>query len=171
VNAVRWVLRVAVAAGLTLALVGLSQVPWSPGAGGAAELRLAWRFRSTLVDECRRLSAAELANLPVHMRREMSCERRLTPYHLVVRLGGATVLQDTVRPGGARADRPLSFYRDLRVAPGALALSIRFAPLLPESAGVAARPPTLTLDTALVARPHRVVLVTLDEARGVLVVR
>ncbi len=170
-SALRWLLRVVVAAGLTLALVGLSQVPWSPDAAGAAELRLAWRFRSTLVDQCRRLSASELANLPAHMRRELSCERRLTPYRLVVQLGSVTVVADTVRPRGARADRPLSFYRDLRVAPGALALSIRFAPLLPESAAVASRPPTLALDTALVVAPHRVVLVTLDEARGTLIVR
>lgn len=182
-RAARWALRVLVAAGLTLALVGLSLVPWSPEAagGGASELRLAWRFRSTLVDACRRLSASELANLPVHMRRDFSCERRLTPYELVVTLDEAAVLTDTVHARGARADRPLSLFHALPLSPGRHALRLRFAPLVnlaePEHESDGDDhddrpvPPTLVLDTALTVAPYRVVLVTLDEARGVLVVR
>lgn len=181
-NLVRWSLRVVVAAVLTVALVGLSRLPWAPGVEGDAVLRLAWRFRSTLVDECRRVSPAELAKLPVHMRREVSCERRLTPYAVLVTIDGAVTLDDTVHARGARADRPLSLFQELPLAPGRHALRVSFAPVMAPAEGDAGGndgeqeretvvPPTLVLDTTVTVEPRRVVLVTIDEARGVLTLR
>lgn len=164
----RWAARVLVAAALMAGTVALSHVPWAAAPGTDGALRLAWRYRSALVDECREPSAAELARLPAHMRQPRICERRLLPYELAVEVDGQRIVLDTVRAGGARADRPLSLFRESRLAPGHHRLSVRFAPLA--VAAGATVPPTLLLDTALTVAAHAVVLVTLDDVSGRLVV-
>jgi hypothetical protein len=163
-----WLLRIGVAAALMAGTVALSHVPWSATAGTDGALRLAWRYRSALVDECREPTAAELARLPAHMRQRRICERRLLPYELTVMVDSARIVLDTVHAGGARADRPLSLFRESRLAPGRHRLSVRFAPLA--VAAGAAVPPTLVLDTTVTVAAHAVVLVTLDDVSGGLVV-
>jgi hypothetical protein len=161
----------AVAGGLTLAIVGLSQVPWDADAsGGGGLLRLAWRYRSALVNECRRLTPDELARMPVHMRQATDCERRLRPYVLTLELDGVVVMRDTARARGARADRPLAVFLERPLAAGRAALRVTFAPVAVPGDSAGVPPVALALDTAVVVRARDVVLVTLDEARGALVV-
>lgn len=162
-----WTARIGVAAVLMAGTVALSHVPWAAASGRDGALRLAWRFRSALVDECREPTAAELARLPAHMRQPRICERRLLPYELAVTVDGERIVLDTIRAGGARADRPLSLFRESRLAPGRHSLSVRFAPLA-VAAGAPA-PPALVLDTAVTVAAHAVVLVTLDDVTGRLV--
>jgi hypothetical protein len=150
-----------VAAGLTLFVVAFSRRPWTAAATEDGELRLAWRFKSERTEACRRRSAEELAQLPVHMRRETVCEPQLRPYLLEVMVDGAPALTDTVRPRGARADRPLGVFERLPLAPGRHDAHVTFRGLGPDSG---AAPFTWT-DTFVVS-PRQVVVVTLDEREG-----
>ncbi len=177
------------AVAVTIGLAALSRVPYAAVRENDGELRLAWRWRSRRVDQCRRLSDEELAKLPVHMRSAVSCERRLVPYLLEVWVDGRLAVFDSVLAKGAEADRPLSVLRHVPLAPGRYAFRVVFRPLAvvadsarpagPDSsrhdgddadlAERADRP--LVLETSAVVAPRQVLLVTVDTDRGVLVLR
>jgi hypothetical protein len=179
----RWVRRLlggSAALAATAGLVGLSRAPWTEHPGEHAQLRLAWRLRSELVRACRRLTAAELARLPAHMRREEVCEGGLRPYRLEVWVDDRPVADDTIRAAGAHADRPLFVLREFELAPGRHEARIRFTPLWPAAAQTGdderereargATPP-LAFTAPLVLAPRQVVLITYDEERRALVRR
>ena len=157
---------------LTILLVGLSRVPFTWVHGEDAQLRLAWQFRSQPVSHCRQATAAELARLPEHMRQRTICERALRPYRLAVTVDGVVLAEDTVRARGARADRPLGVFRQFALPPGRHAVGIAFTPLALPADTAGARPPAPpALDTTLTFAPRQVWLGTMDEERGLLVVR
>jgi hypothetical protein len=87
----------------------------------------------------------------------MVCEPRLRPYRLEVAVDGRTVAEDTVRPRGARADRPLGVFVRIPVGPGARRVRVAFGGL-----GEGARSP-LMLDTVVSMRERKIVLVTYAE--------
>jgi len=193
---VRRAAQVVVAAVVTLAIVGLSRVPYAAVRSEDGELRLAWRFRSERVSACRKLSDAEQAALPAHMRRKEDCTRGLRPYRLTVQVGApsagvtgeaaAVALVDTVRARGAESDRPLFVFRRIPLAPGRYAVRVEFAAVGlggPAPAGEAGQRSAgsaaagndsgavLQLDATLTIGPRRVVLVTYDDDAKRLVVR
>ena len=112
--------------GAVAGLGALSQVPWPWRGPQHAVIRLTWRARGHRLEECRRLSPDELAKLPVHMRREEVCEGRILAYGLRVSLDGRTVVDEMVRPAGARADRPLYVFHEIPVPPGERVLGVSF---------------------------------------------
>ena len=181
-RAVRLALAGAVVLGSGAALAALSFTPYTAEPGDRAVVRLAWRARGERVRECRRLTAEELARLPQHMRQEEVCERRILPYRLRVDLDGARVVDELVRAGGAREDRPLFVFRDLAVTPGTHHLQVTFEREAGEEgdderphpeevdateAGRRARetPARLALDGPVVLVPRQIVLVTYDDER------
>jgi len=155
----------ALAAGATLGVVGLSRVPYAEDRGAAGELRLAWRWKSERVRQCRKLSPAEVAKLPAHMRRAEDCQRGLRPWRLVVAVDGGAASDDTIRARGAESDRPLFVFRRLPLAPGSHAVRVRFSPV--GEGGPAA----VGLDTVVGIAARRVVLVTMAEDTSRLVFR
>lgn len=157
-----------VAAAVTLAIVGLSRVPYTAEPSEDAELRLAWRYRSERVQQCRRLSEEEQEKLPAHMRRTEDCTRGLRPYRLTVAVDGAEAgvgFVDTVRARGAESDRPLFVFRRISLAPRSHAVRVLFAPV-----GEGGHAP-LGVDTTITFARRQVVLVTYDEDARRLVVR
>ena len=157
---------------LAVLLVALSRAPFAWVRVGDAQLRLAWQYHSTPVSRCRAATEEELAHLPEHMRQRTICERALRPYRLVVAVDTVARADDTVRARGARADRPLGVFRQLALAPGRHAVRVAFTPLAAPSDTAGAPPPApVTLDTTVTFAPRGVWLVTLDEERGVLVIR
>jgi hypothetical protein len=125
----RWARR---AVGGALAIVSAGALSWLSEAPYTAEptahgvIRLAWRARGERVRRCRRLTPDELAKLPAHMRQEEVCERAMLPYRLRVTVDGAPAIDELVRAGGAREDRPLFVFRELSVAPGAHHITVAF---------------------------------------------
>ena len=116
-----WSRRVAgivVAAGVLLLLRAGSLTPLRTAADDAAMLRLSWSARPERIEQCRRLSDAELAELPQHMRLRWECEGRFARYLLSVSVDGRVLAADTVRGGGLRNDRPIHLFREYAVAPG-----------------------------------------------------
>lgn len=167
----------------TAAVFGLaaaSRLPYPAADAEQAVLRLSWRSQGARLEECRRLSPEELAELPVHMRRAEVCEGRLLPHELVVELDGVRVVRETILPAGARGDRPLYVHREMALAPGARRLSVRFAregagaadaPGGPPGEHAAAPPARLELDRPVELRAGEVLLVTYDPDQRRLVVR
>ncbi len=180
-RAVRLALGGALVLGSSAALAALSLTPYTAEPGARAVVRLAWRARGERVRECRRLTAEELARLPQHMRQEEICERRILPYRLRVDVDGARVVDELVRAGGAREDRPLFVFRDLAVTPGTHHLQVTFeregTPVASgreegeetdaTEAGRRARetPVRLELDAPVVLVARQIVLVTYDDER------
>lgn len=188
--------RLAAAAAVTAALLfgvgALSRVPYAVESGEEfALIRLSWRFRGNHERECRPLRPDELAAIPAHMRLPEVCERQVASFLLTVTLDGAPVALDTVRPFGARADRPLYVYREFRVRPGEHWLLVRFRKLGREptdgegdegperheaqeeerAPSGPADPPALELEAQVRAAAREVILVTQDPSEQRLVVR
>jgi hypothetical protein len=182
----QWILGSVVAAAAVAAIGALSRVSYVAEAGNHAVVRLAWRTRSTRVEECRHLSAEELARRPIHMREDEVCEGRLLPYLLHVLVDDRSD-SSLVRAAGARADRPLYVYREFPVAPGRHRLRVMFARegspgaesphdeaaegAHPEHAKATIAPARLDLDTVVTLREREVALVTYDADLRRLVVR
>jgi hypothetical protein len=140
----------------TLLLAAASRVPWSADPHDSAMLRLAWRYASEYVEECRTVPPEELEQLPVHMRRPVVCDGRLMPYRLEVRIDGHVVMDEWSRGAGARQDRPLSVMRELRLAPGDYHVEVSWTP---ERAG---QRPAQSVDAILRLEAGEVALITYD---------
>jgi len=111
-------------AGLVVAALALlllragSLAPLRTAPDDAAMLRLSWSARPERIEHCRRLSDAELAERPQHMRLRWECEGRFARYLLRVSVDGRVLAADTVRGGGLRHDRPMHLFREYALAPG-----------------------------------------------------
>lgn len=178
----RWVWRglagLLVVAGVA-AVGALTRVPYTPDPDAGASLRLAWRARVPLVEECRRLSEAEQEALPVHMRREVVCEGRVASYRLEVSVDGTVRHRSTVAGAGARGDRPIYVFESLPLEPGRREVRVEFERVgaMADSAAQTARrgagtiPERLGLDRTLDVGPREVVLVGYDPRLRELVIR
>lgn len=163
-----------IAVGVTLLIASLSRVPYSAEADGDALIRLSWRARGERVRECRQLTEQERRQLPRHMKRTEVCEGRVSPYALRVVLDGATSVVDTIRASGAKQDRPLYVYRELRLPPGSHRLAITFQRIGShdeQPTDERAVPPRLGLDVPVQLAPRGVALVTYDADARRLVLR
>jgi hypothetical protein len=65
------------------------------------------------------------------MRRSQVCETTGLPYLLRLTVDGAEALADSVRPAGARADRPVVVFREFELEAGVHDIAVEFLPLVP----------------------------------------
>lgn len=112
-----------------LAIGAASRAPWSATPADRALVRLSWRAPSQVSEECRPLSEAEKAELPVHMRVPEVCERRAVPYSLRVAINGTEILSETIHGAGAREDRAISVFREIPLAAGTYDVRVAFVPV------------------------------------------
>lgn len=146
---------------LALGLLSRQAVPWEPD--DASVLRLTWRVRGAELGECRRATPEELERLPVHMRNPDACAGPTPSFRLSVVVDGRTLVDEEVAGAGARGDRPIYVFRELRVPPGERALEVVFARTEPvEGEGLQ----TLRLDTRVSLAPREVLLVTHEGETG-----
>jgi len=170
-KSVRVALAVLLAVVGTVLVAWLSRVPARFDSEHEALVRLSWRVDGISVEECRQLSPAEVANLPIHMRNPEACIGRIAPYRLQVGLEGARLMDDTIYPGGVRGDRPIYVLSDFPVDPGQYRIQVRFDPiLLPGTTWLPGAKP-LSLDQIVDLERRDIVLVTLDDDTHELVVR
>lgn len=101
-----------------------SFVPVHDVRSDSAWVRLSWSARPERIEHCRRLSDAELAERPAHMRLRLECEGRFARYGLQLTVDGTVVLVDTVQGGGLRNDRPMHVLRETPLAPGTRAVRV-----------------------------------------------
>lgn len=171
-GSVRVVAGVIVAVLFTLGIAAGSRVPVTFSASDEALLRLSWRMRGITAEECRTLSDEELERLPVHMRNPRACIGVIAPYALTLSVDGVVLAADTVRPPGARGDRPLNVLREYPLEPGEHRIALRFHAVLPDGVEVPDEGIGELAWEGLVRLSGRdVALVTLDEAGRALEVR
>ncbi|NIP83637.1 MAG: hypothetical protein GWM90_32180 [Gemmatimonadetes bacterium] len=125
-RALRMVVGGALALGVVLGIGSLTRLEYTATPADRAELRLAWRARVPRVEECRRLTRAEREALPVHMRREVVCEGRVSSYRLEIVVDGTVRHRSVVEGAGARGDRPLYVFEALALEPGRHAVRVAF---------------------------------------------
>lgn len=151
-------LRVIIVSLLAMTALGaLSRVPYTVPGADAAMVRLSWRAPRASIDTCRALDPAEIAALPVHMRRDSACETRRVAYTLRVIVDGS-ILQDTiVTSAGVRADRPLFVYREYMLQPGEHRVQVEF---VPRNGDISATLPGFSIDRTVKLEAGQILLIT-----------
>ncbi|HSG46571.1 MAG TPA: hypothetical protein VLA43_02035 [Longimicrobiales bacterium] len=162
------VLAVAVTLGLVVALGALSRIPLEGDHAGDAAVRLAWRVRAEEVGGCRRPTAEELAELPVHMQNPDACVGSIPPFRLTAEVDGATLADAVVEAAGARGDRPLYVYREIILEPGTHQVRVRFTP---ENGAVEEGDLVLAFEGPVALAPGQILLLTRAQSDGALEVR
>ena len=123
----RRTIGVVVALASLTAVAALSRVPYRTHDGERALLRLSWRMRGERIEQCRRATPAELANVPQHMRREVICEgARIAAYRLRVVVDGRSLANSIVAGSGVVGDRPIYLLRDFELRPGTHHVQLSF---------------------------------------------
>lgn len=118
---------VAIAVALLVVLTALSRVTYATHDAERALLRLSWRARGERIERCRRATAAELANVPAHMRREVICEGvHVAPYRLRVAVDEHTLADGIVAGTGVAGDRPIYLLREFAIHPGERRVQVTF---------------------------------------------
>jgi len=165
-------LRIVAAVGLTAALAGIIALgssfplPGEPPSEGL--LLLDWRLRGDEAGGCLRPTAEELAELPPHMRNPDACVGGLPPYRLRLWIDGEKALDEVVRAGGVRGDRPLTVYDEIPLAPGLRHIRMEFVPDGPTPPDGAV---TLEVEGSLEIEAGQVVLAVRRQDTGALVLR
>lgn len=162
------VLGLVLAVAATVAVAAFGRLPTTLNSDEDALVRLSWRLRGSQAEQtCRRPTPEELAELPEHMRNPDGCVGRVAPYRLEVTLNGETVTEETIRGAGARQDRPIYVFRELRVEPGSHEIRVSFhQEEESDEEGLA-----LELHRTLELGPRQVALITYEADRRELVVR
>jgi hypothetical protein len=160
-----------VAVGLTVLTAALSQVPLDFSGGDHGILRLSWRNDGVTVEACRERTEEELANLPIHMRNPTACIGEIASYHLRVEVDGSVMVDDTLRPAGARGDGPVYVLEELPMEPGTYQVGVSYDALLQTDIGAPPGIVSLSWTGTFSPGPGDVLLVTLDEDSQVLVSR
>ncbi len=119
-NTTAWRLLPVVAATIAaLLLVRVASfVPLRDARAEHAWVRLSWSARPERIEQCRRLTDAELAERPEHMRLRLECEGRFARYLLQLTVDGVITLADTIQGDGLRHDRPMHVLREASACPG-----------------------------------------------------
>lgn len=184
-----------------LALRWASLAPLADDRGDRAWIRLSWSARPERIEQCRRRSDAEMAELPEHMRLRLECTGHFARYLLQLSVDGTIVQSDTVRGGGFRHDRPMHVLDQAPVDAGDRRVTVvlsrldstatpadsdRVQPAPERQAGgdrearerderlrrtEESIPARLSLDTAVSLRRGSVLLITYDGVRHALVAR
>ena len=157
----RGVAGAGVAVVLTLVTAGLSRLPVVLSDPGDALVRLSWRMDGVTVEACRERTEEELARLPVHMRTPRTCIGEVAPYEFRVVVDGRLVTADTLRPAGARGDRPLFVHVGVPVAAGRHGARVTFRALVPEGFVRPPEAPDLDWSGTLELASREVALITL----------
>jgi hypothetical protein len=90
-----------------------------------ALIKLSFIHHGQRLQECQKLSAEELAKLPLNMRKPMDCPRERSPITVEVDIDGVVVLRETAQPSGLSRDGAASVYQRIEVPAGAHRLDVR----------------------------------------------
>lgn len=150
---------------LAAGLAALSAVPYTAERQDAGRIRVSWRFtpaRPTAA--CGPADTVGLGRVPVHMRNPDACVVPNPAFRLRVEVDGRVLTDERIRPGGARADRPVYVFRELTVEPGCRDVALRFAS---EASLEGDRlPDVLELSTRVDLGSREVAVITLDRRTG-----
>jgi hypothetical protein len=152
-------------------IAGLSRLPVSSPEGSQPLVRLSWRILGVRAEECRPRTEEELAALAAHMRTPEVCTGGVVDYALTVSIDGVVLITDTVRPAGARRDRPVYVFRDLPVSPGTHRVEVEFAALVPPTFEIEEQRVEYEWEGDVVLQEAEIALITLDSSGDALTYR
>ncbi|MDX1709858.1 MAG: hypothetical protein R3316_01820 [Rhodovibrionaceae bacterium] len=90
-----------------------------------AQIKLSFSHGAERVEECRRLSSEEIAELPASERRPNTCARERVPLRVQMRMDGEVLYDEEIEPSGLSADGPAQVYREFTVPTGNHSLELR----------------------------------------------
>jgi ferredoxin/coenzyme F420-reducing hydrogenase delta subunit len=132
---------------------------------GEAVISLTFSHAGQRLEECRRLSQAELDKLPPNMRKVTDCPRERRPVTVVFQVDDAVVYRHTAAPSGMWSDGESTIYARFPVPQGEHVLHIGM------SDSGRAEGFDYALETRIMLRPEQHVVVEFDADRKVFVVR
>jgi ferredoxin len=105
-------------AALAALVVAPGETPYAPPPLEAPELVVSFKHPGQVSEVRRRVSDAELAATPPHMRRAFITERRRAPVRLRVTVDGVVALARVIPPGGLWGDGPSVAVERVALTPG-----------------------------------------------------
>jgi len=99
-----WVAAGLLGVGVAAGLGAANELPHRVARPPTSELVVTFKHPGAIGEDCRVLSEAERAKMPVHMRRDRICERRRADVRLRVVLDGKTVVERAYAPSGIWSD-------------------------------------------------------------------
>lgn len=90
-----------------------------------ALIKMSFSHAGEREEECRRMSAEEIAKLPPNMRQTMDCSRRRVPVVVEVVLDGIVLYHGVRQPAGLWRDGPSTFYERFAITAGPHTLTAR----------------------------------------------
>jgi hypothetical protein len=94
-------------------------------APGQAQIKLSFMHVGARVEECRRRSQEELAELPRHLRRPLDCVRERVPVVVDITLNGESLYYRALPATGLRHDGPARGHATFRVPAGEYRIAVR----------------------------------------------
>ena len=95
-----------------------SRPVYQQSAPDMAQIKLSFAHGAARKEECRRLSAEEIARLPRQERRPNTCSRERVRLHVQLQVDDMTILDEKLQPTGLAADGPARIYRKFAVTAG-----------------------------------------------------
>lgn len=132
---------------------------------GEAQIKVSFTHSGKPVDECRPLTADELAKLPPNMRAPMKCPRERSPVTVEVDVGGVTAMRRTVAPSGLARDGASAVYHRLNVAAGEQRIAVRLNDDVRRAGFTYQREATVKL------APAQILVIDFDADRGGITLR
>ncbi len=83
-----------------------------------AQIKISFAHGAKRVDDCRRLTAQEIAKLPPRERRPHTCGRERLPTRVQLLVDEVAIYDEVVQPTGLSRDGPARIYRKFAVSPG-----------------------------------------------------
>jgi hypothetical protein len=126
INPIRIVGQLAVIGALFGAVALLSNRPvYRQTQPGTGVVMLTFVHGADRRASCRRLSAEEIAKLPLNMRRTEECPRERRPVYVELDVDGRTIYQASLRPTGIAGDGPSRVYERFVLPAGQYDIAVR----------------------------------------------
>jgi len=139
--------------------------PYHPLPADEALIKVSVARLGQPVGECRRLTEAELAELPPNMRDPVRCPRERSPLTMEVHVNGALMLKRVAEPSGLSRDGSAAIYERLAVPAGEQQISVRF------NDDVRPGAPTHEREATVALVPGQVLVIDFDAEEGGIVLR
>lgn len=121
-----------------------------------AVVTLAFAHAGERREECRTLSAEELARLPPNMRLQTDCPRERSPVTVELLLDGELAIEEVAEAPGLYEDQGVDIYRSIKVPAGEYRLQVKM------NDNVRVEGPTHTHEQIVTLTPAQLLLVDFD---------
>jgi hypothetical protein len=133
---------------------------YDPLPPGQALIKVSFIHHGQHAEECRALSADELAKLPRNMRAPMKCTRERSPVTIEVDVDGKPAYSQVAAPSGLSRDGASSVYQRLQVAAGEHRIAVRLKDR--SAAGF-----NYTREGVVTLKPAQVLVIDFDPQKGI----